>query len=136
MNSPFHLAILITNIQKAREFYVNILDCKEGRFTDTWIDFDFYGNQLSMHLTQSVPKATNFGYVDGVAVPIPHYGVILTIDQFERISKKLVSSKTHFIIPPQVRYKNKGEEQRTMFLQDPFGNNIEIKGVFNLNDIF
>jgi len=136
MSAPFHLAFFITDIEKARDFYKGVLGCEEGRSTEDWIDFELYGNQLSMHLDETIIEPRVCGKVDGITVPIPHFGVIISNDQFDQMAKRLESSGINFIVKPQTRYEGKKGEQKTMFFKDPFGKPIEIKSFSDNDEIF
>ncbi len=124
---PFHLALPVSDLQKAREFYGKSLGCKEGRSDEGWVDFDFFGHQLVFHLDkEGVFKAIK-NPVDGHGVPVPHFGVILEMSDWEKLAQKLKNLKTKFIIEPYVRFKGQVGEQATMFFQDPNGLNLEFK---------
>ena len=133
---PFHYAFKIKDIASTRKFYVDILGCKEGRSTSTWIDFDFFGNQLSAHISDVIPSLDYCGLVDGVKVPIPHFGCLLSMDQFNAIEEKLSKANIDFIIKPQVRYPGLKGEQWTMFVLDFSGNPIEFKAFKNEEEYF
>lgn len=133
MKAMFHLAITVSDLKKAISFYCDLLGCLEGRSTNQWIDFDFYGNQLSCHLSTKEPLSTDRGVVDEKEVPIPHFGVILPLLMFETIAGKLRESNFDFILEPQLRFKDTQEEQWTMFFMDPFKNPIEIKSFTNMD---
>ena len=135
MKNPFHLAIPVNDLAKAADFYENILGCDRGRESDSWIDFNLFGHQLVCHYVQE-SNIKNINPVDGDAVPVPHFGVILDFDQFDSLAHKLKSKKQSFIIEPKIRFAGKPGEQRTMFLQDPCGNALEFKAFKNLNSIF
>lgn len=135
MKNPFHLAIPVNDLAKAADFYENILGCDRGRESDSWIDFNLFGHQLVCHYVQE-SNIKNINPVDGDAVPVPHFGVILDFDQFDSLAHKLKSKKQSFIIEPKIRFAGKPGEQRTMFLQDPCGNALEFKGFKSLNSIF
>jgi len=134
--TPFHYAFKIKDIESTRRFYIDLLGCEEGRSTDTWIDFNFLGHQLSAHISQDIPANDYCGKVDGVAVPIPHFGCLLSKGQFEEIQKRLEQGDVEFIVKPQVRYEGQVGEQRTMFILDYSGNPIEFKAFTNEKDIF
>lgn len=134
--STFHLAFKVKDINSTRKFYIEILGCKEGRSTESWIDFDFFGNQLSGHLSDNFPELDYCGKVDGISVPIPHFGCLLAKDEFEIIQKKLESEKIDFVVKPQKRYEGKVGEQMTMFVFDYSGNPIEFKAFSNDNEVF
>jgi|TARA_B100001093_G_scaffold271465_1_gene259437 extradiol dioxygenase family protein len=135
MKNPFHLAIPVNDLAKAADFYENILGCDRGRESDSWIDFNLFGHQLVCHYVQE-SNIKNINPVDGDAVPVPHFGVILDFDQFDSLADKLKSKKQSFIIEPKIRFAGKPGEQRTMFLQDPCGNALEFKAFKSLNGIF
>ena len=134
--SPFHYAFKVKDIASTRTFYVDLLACEEGRSTKTWIDFNFFGHQLSAHISEDIPVHDYCGKVDGVSVPIPHFGCLLSIAQFKDVQSRLVSSDVEFIIPPQVRYEGQAGEQRTMFVLDYSGNPIEFKAFKDEREIF
>lgn len=134
--NPFHYAFKIKDILSTREFYVDILGCKEGRSTETWIDFDFFGNQLSGHISSNFPDLDYCGKVDGVDVPIPHFGCILDLETFKKLQAKFESEKINFIVKPQKRYRGKKGEQITMFVFDFSGNPLEFKAFSNENELF
>ncbi len=132
----FHFAFKVRDIESTRKFYVGLLGCKEGRSTDSWIDFDFFGNQLSAHVSESIADLDYCGKVDDVSVPIPHFGCILEHSEFEEIKTKLEKANTKFIIKAQTRYQGLTGEQLTMFLFDPSNNPIEFKSYTNDEEIF
>jgi len=135
MKSLFHMAYHVTDLKQSREFYGNLLGCTEGRSTDTWVDFDFFGHQISLHVGK--PFGTkNTGKVGNHMVPMPHIGVILSLDNWLILSKRLINADLEFEIPPQIRFEGELGEQRTMFFRDPSGNPIEIKGFKNFKAIF
>ena len=101
--TTFHYAFKVKDIESTRKFYSEILGCQEGRSTDTWIDFNFFDHQLSAHISKEIPKLDYCGMVDGVKVPIPHFGCLLSVDQFKKIQKKLETANIEFLIKPQVR---------------------------------
>jgi len=133
---PFHYAFKVKDITSTKKFYMDILGCKKGRCTENWIDFDFFGNQLSAHVNKNIPKPDYCGTVDGVKVPIPHFGCILTLEEFENIKQNLTTANCKFIVKPQLRYKGLKGEQYTMFTEDFSGNPIEFKAIKNENEIF
>ena len=127
MLNPFHLAIEVHDLNAAREFYVNILKCKEGRSDTLWIDFNFYGHQLVCHLNKKMKIADTSNNVDGNEIPIPHFGVVLNMSDWNIIADQLVSFNIDFIVEPYIRFKGLPGEQATMFFYDPSGNSIELK---------
>ncbi len=133
---PFHYAFKVKDIESTRSFYVGLLGCTEGRSAKTWIDFDFYGNQLSAHLSDSIPPADYCGEVDGVKVPIPHFGCILSREDFEAVQRSLEDNGAEFIIRPCIRYPGSPGEQLTMFVCDPSGNALEFKAFRNEEELF
>ncbi len=134
--SAFHYAFKVKDIESTRRFYIDILGCEEGRSTETWIDFNFFGNQLSAHISDDFPELDYCGKVDGISVPIPHFGCLLEIDEFKKVQAKLESEKIEFVVKPQIRYEGKTGEQLTMFAFDFSRNPIEFKAFSNSNDVF
>ncbi len=133
---PFHLAIPVDDIETNRSFYRDILGCKEGRSSDHWVDFDFYGHQLVIHLKERSPKEQQSNPVDGKEVPIPHFGVVLDMPTFGKLSESLQKRNVKFIIEPYVRFEGETGEQATMFFKDPSGNALEFKAFKNLDQLF
>ncbi len=132
----FHYAFKVKDIASTRKFYVDILGCKEGRSTETWIDFNFFGNQLSAHVSAQIPEPDFCGQVDGIPVPIPHFGCLLEPEEFKIIQEKLEAAQTRFIVQPQKRYSGKTGEQLTMFVLDHSGNPLEFKAFTNNDEVF
>ena len=136
--NPFHLAIQVHNIEEARDFYTRLIGCTEGRSDKKWVDFNFYGHQLVCHLNPSLNKAEKIASiknsVDGHGVPVPHFGVVLEMKDWEALSLKLKKSGVKFEIEPYVRFKGQVGEQATMFFYDPSGNAIEIKSFKNIDE--
>jgi len=135
MKSLFHLAYNVNNLEETRAFYKDILGCKEGRSTDTWVDFNFFGHQISLHSGEPF-KVKNTGKVGDHMVAMPHLGVILEMDDWKALSERLKEANTEFIIEPTTRFAGEVGEQSTMFFSDPSGNPIEIKGFVNLDRVF
>ena len=133
--SPFHLAIPVQEITTTRDFYRDVLGCKEGRSSDHWVDFDFFGHQLVIHLNQSKKNIDTENIVDGKDVPIPHFGIVLDWQMFTQIEKR-IRNKVEFIIEPYVRFKGEKGEQKTMFFKDPSGNALEFKSFKNIDQLF
>ena len=132
---PFHLAFSVDNLEKTREFYTKVLGCKEGRSASKWVDFDMYGHQVVAHLVSELATVqTNI--VDGDDVPSSHFGVILEMADWQRLSKRLKDSNMDFIIAPHIRFKGEAGEQATMFFLDPCENALEFKAFKNDNMIF
>jgi len=123
---PFHYSFPVRDLDEARRFYGGLLACAEGRSAPTWVDFDFFGNQLSAHLGAPTAAAAT-GQVDGVAVPIPHFGAILDPGEFEALAARLRAAGVGFLVEPRLRFEGRPGEQHTMFFRDPSGNAIEIK---------
>ena len=136
MHNPFHYAFKVKDIASTKRFYVEILGCKEGRFTDTWYDFDFFGHQLSAHISDNIPELDYCGQVDGVSVPIPHFGCLLTMDQFDKVQSQFEAANIDFVVKPQTRYEGLSGEQKTMFVLDFSGNPIEFKSYTNAEEVF
>lgn len=134
--SAFHYAFKVKDIASTRRFYVDILGCAEGRSTERWIDFDFFGNQLSAHISTNIPEPDYCGTVDGVSVPIPHFGCILEYGQFQEVKDRLLEHAVDFIVKPQTRYEGQKGEQLTMFILDLSGNPIEFKAFRNSDEVF
>jgi len=132
--SLFHLAINVTDLDETRAFYTDILGAKEGRYTDTWVDFDFFGHQLSCHLGVPLQHADT-GKVGDHMVPMPHFGVVLPMPQWRDLAARL-EGKVTFALSPQIRFSGEPGEQGTMFFFDPSGNPIEIKGIENFDQAF
>ena len=135
MTSLFHLAIHVTDLEAARRFYGDVLGCAEGRSTETWVDFDFFGHQLSLHLGTPFPT-TRTGRVGDHMVLMPHLGVVLPLDRWQALSARLEAAGIRFDIPPQTRFAGQPGEQRTMFFLDPAGNPIEVKGFADFEGLF
>ena len=133
---PFHYAFKVKDIDTTRKFYVDILGCEEGRSTESWIDFNFFGNQLSAHISNDIPQPDYCGKVDGVSVPIPHFGCILELGEFQLIQSKLEKENINFIIKPQKRYEGQPGEQLTMFVLDYSENPLEFKTFINSEEVF
>jgi len=136
---PFHLAIKVRDLESARAFYGELLGCPEGRSSDSWVDFNFFGHQLVCHVHQvqddgqpSTRPGSNV--VDDHDVPVPHFGAVLELHTFETLSQKLKAAGLKFIIEPYIRFKGQPGEQATMFFLDPSGNAIEIKAFRNIRE--
>ena len=123
----FHLAFPVRDLEEAREFYAGLLGCHEGRSANEWVDFDFFGHQIVAHLSpvEAADKAHN--WVDGKPVPVRHFGVILSLPEWQEIAGKLRERGVRFVIEPTVRFRGQKGEQATMFFADPSGNALEIK---------
>jgi len=127
---PFHLAFPVTSLEEARAFYGGLLGCPEGRSSPEWVDFDFHGHQIVAHLSPDAGHLeTNL--VDGDNVPVRHFGVVLPMDQWQKLADKLKAAEIDFVIEPHIRFKGQPGEQATMFFRDPCGNAIEFKAFEN-----
>jgi len=135
MLTPFHLAIHVTDLDAARAFYGDVLGCEEGRSTDTWVDFSFFGHQLSLHLGDPF-KASDTGKVGAHMVAMPHFGVVLAYEDWRLLAGRLEKAGTDWVISPTVRFEGLPGEQWTMFFRDPSGNPIEAKGFKDLDKVF
>ena len=135
MNSLFHFAFNVTDLDQARRFYGDLLGCTEGRSTATWVDFDFFGHQLSLHLGEPFATAPT-GLVDGHRVPMPHFGLVLALPDWQALADRLHAAGQTFVMSPQLRFAGQSGEQWTMFFLDPFGNPIEIKGFRSLDSVY
>ena len=124
---PFHLAFPVDDLQAARHFYSGVMGCNEGRSSDTWIDFDFFGHQIVAHLSPNASQDAVSSHVDGHGVPVPHFGVVLTMAKWEMLASTLETAGISFEIAPTIRFKGEVGEQATMFFRDPAGNALEIK---------
>tara|TARA_B100000949_G_C13897668_1_gene291396 strand:+ start:14 stop:427 length:414 start_codon:yes stop_codon:yes gene_type:complete len=132
----FHLAYTVNDLDSARSFYGEILGCQEGRSTETWVDFNFFGNQLSLHLGEVVKRSKTTSKVDDISVPMPHFGCVLDWNTFHNLADKLKSAGIQFIIEPTIRFKGMPGEQATMFFEDYSGNAIEFKTYRNPSEVF
>jgi extradiol dioxygenase family protein len=135
MKSLFHLAYNVRDLDEARNFYTDFLGCKEGRSTETWVDFSFYGHQLSLHIGE--PFATrNTGKVGEYLVPMPHFGLVLPLSEWQDLADRLKQKNLTFVLEPSVRFEGEPGEQWTMFFRDPSGNPIEVKGFKDFDGVF
>jgi|TARA_B110000116_G_C16260351_1_gene326290 extradiol dioxygenase family protein len=134
MIRPFHLAIPVSNLEKSRHFYKDILGCSLGRSSDEWIDFNFFEHQLVIHKSNSIQE-NKYNSVDGHDVPIPHFGVILDWEQWHKFSNR-IKDEIEFVIEPYIRFKGQTGEQATMFFLDPDNNALEFKAFKNDKMIF
>jgi extradiol dioxygenase family protein len=123
----FHLAFPVRDLAEARAFYGELLGCPEGRSSDEWVDFDFYGHQIVAHLSPAEVGHRATSPVDGEDVPVRHFGAILTLPAWDALAERLKAAGTKFVIEPQVRFKGQPGEQATMFFLDPCGNALEFK---------
>jgi extradiol dioxygenase family protein len=133
---PFHLAFPVGDLSDARRFYLDTLGCTEGRSADDWVDFNFYGHQIVAHLEPGYSGNVAANEVDGDAVPVRHFGIVLGMEQWHTLAEKLKSSDVEFIIEPHVRFEGKPGEQATMFIRDPSGNALEFKAFADMSQLF
>jgi len=135
MKNLFHLAFAVNDLDSAREFYGGVLGCEEGRSSEHWVDFNLYGHQIVTHLSDRVSERVS-NHVDADDVPVPHFGIILPMDEWRTLAEKLRSSGVEFIIEPKIRFAGEVGEQATMFFLDPSGNALEFKGFNDFSDVF
>lgn len=132
---PFHLAFPVRDLAEARAFWGGIMGCPEGRSSDHWIDFDFYGHQIVAHLSPETAPAA-ISQVDDHDVPVPHFGIVLELADWEALAERLKAAGVRFVIEPYVRFRGQAGEQATMFFHDPSGNAIEMKAFADLGQLF
>ena len=132
----FHLAFPVRDIAEARSFYGDLLGCPEGRSSNEWVDFNFYGHQVVAHLAPDECGNASTNEVDGDSVPVRHFGAILPMADWEALADKLRAADTRFVIEPHVRFKGQVGEQATMFFLDPSGNALEFKAFGDLSQVF
>ena len=133
---PFHLAFPVRDIAEARAFYGGVLGCREGRSADDWVDFDFYGHQIVAHRMDGPGRDAGDNPVDGHAVPVPHFGVVLDMPTWQALADRLTAAGMRFEIEPHIRFEGKPGEQATMFFRDPSGNALEMKAFASLDALF
>ena len=133
---PFHMAFPVDDLQQAREFYGGLLGCSEGRSSEEWIDFNFYGHQIVAHLAQGQAGHRAENSVDSHDVPVRHFGVVLSMPEWQSLADRLTQAKVKFIIEPYIRFKGEVGEQATMFFLDPSGNAIEFKAMAQPDRLF
>ena len=133
---PFHLAFPVDDLAAARRFYGDLLGCPEGRSAEEWIDFDLYGHQIVAHHAPDPVRRRSSNEVDGEHVPVPHFGLVLSMEQWKQLASKLEAAGTEFIIAPTIRFEGLPGEQATMFLLDPAGNALEFKAMANPANLF
>ncbi len=136
MLTPFHVAFPVDDLAKARQFYGGLLGCPEGRSAETWVDFDLFGHQLVAHLAPSGPTRPHHNPVDGHDVPVPHFGVVLAMDDWRALADRLTAAGVRFVIAPHIRFKGQAGEQATMFFLDPAGNALEFKAFADMGQLF
>ncbi len=136
MKNLFHLAFPVHDLDAAREFYGGVLGCAEGRSSDAWIDFELYGHQIVTHLAPESTGVRATNDVDADHVPIPHFGIVLQMDEWQRLAEKLTKKGLKFVIEPKIRFAGEVGEQATMFFLDPSGNALEFKGFTDFSQVF
>ena len=136
MIQPFHLAIPVKNLELCRTFYRDIIQCIEGGSDTHWVDFNFFGHQLVIHQKDDFTPQQISNPVDGQDVPVPHFGVVLSMYDWEELSERLKKNGTKFIIEPTIRFKGKPGEQATLFFKDPEGNALEFKAFKDIGQLF
>lgn len=134
--NPFHLAVPVNNLQKARQFYGEILNCEEGRSSDHWVDFNLFGHQFVIHYKEGYQSNLLYNDVDTHDVPVPHFGVVLPWEDWEVLATRLKKHSIEFIIEPYIRFKGEVGEQATMFFLDPSGNALEFKAFKDMSQLF
>lgn len=139
--SPFHLAFPVRDLETTREFYLGVLGCREGRSSDQWVDFDLLGHQIVAHQVGADQQASDgpdagANAVDGHSVPVPHFGIVMSWDQWQDFSERLKTANVEFVIEPHIRFPGEVGEQATMFFRDPSGNALEFKAFRDPNQLF
>ncbi len=133
---PFHFAFPVDDLAAARDFYGRVLGCPEGRSADHWVDFDLHGHQIVAHLAPGAEREVAGNSVDGEHVPVPHFGLVLAMNEWKALAARLEATGVKFIIPPTVRFAGESGEQATMFLADPAGNALEFKAMADPAKLF
>jgi len=134
--SPFHLAFPVDDLAAARRFYGELLGCPEGRSAEEWVDFDLFGHQIVAHLAPGETRRRSINEVDGEDVPVPHFGVVLGMDEWKSLADRLKSAGVKFVIAPTIRFEGQPGEQATMFFLDPAGNALEFKAMADPANLF
>lgn len=132
---PFHLSFTVRDLADARRFYGGVLGCREAASAPTWVDFDFFGHQISLHLGEA-PTAAAQGLVDGQRVPMPHFGVVLALDAWRALAGRVQDAGITFVMAPTLRYAGDPREQGTFFVRDPSGNALEFKAMRDPAQLF
>jgi extradiol dioxygenase family protein len=132
----FHLAFPVNDLTATREFYGNVLGCEEGRSSERWIDFNLYGHQIVAHLAEDSAGIKASNSVDADNVPVPHFGIVLPMDQWQQLADRLRQNGVEFLIEPKIRFKGEVGEQATMFFLDPSGNALEFKSFADFSQVF
>jgi extradiol dioxygenase family protein len=133
---PFHLAIPVTDLEASVQFYAGLLGCKQGRRSENWIDWNFFGHQLVTHRVAQMPAMLAPNDVDSKAVPVPHFGVVLKWQDWQKLAERLTSAQQEFVIEPYIRFAGEVGEQATMFLLDPCANALEFKAFKDIEQLF
>lgn len=136
MNNLFHLAFPVKDLEESRRFYGEILGCEEGRSSPVWIDFNLFGHQIVAHLAPEAVGVRHKNEVDADHVPVPHFGIVLPMQEFQAFAEKLKSKGIEFVIEPKVRFAGETGEQATMFFLDPSGNALEFKAFADFSQVF
>ncbi len=136
MNNIFHLAFPVHDLDAAREFYGGVLECEEGRSSECWIDFNLYGHQIVTHLAPESAGSKVTNDVDADNVPVPHFGIVLAMEEWKSLADRLRTKGVEFVIQPKIRFAGEVGEQATMFFLDPSGNALEFKGFNDLSQVF
>jgi len=136
MNNLFHLAFPVHDLSAAREFYGSILGCEEGRSSERWIDFNLYGHQIVAHLAENSAGVKTSNKVDADNVPVPHFGIVLPMDEWRELADRLTKKGIDFVIEPKIRFAGEVGEQATMFFLDPSGNALEFKAFADFSLVF
>ena len=136
MNNLFHLAFPVKNLEESRKFYGGILGCEEGRSSEHWIDFNLFGHQIVAHLAPESAGVQHRNEVDADHVPIPHFGIVLSMENFRELAVRLKEKGVKFVIEPKMRFAGETGEQATMFFLDPSGNALEFKGFADFSQVF
>lgn len=133
--TPFHLSFTVRDLDEARAFYGGVLGCVEAACAATWVDFDFFGHQVSLHVGPTPPPVAQ-GQVDGIAVPMPHFGAVLDMAAWRALAARIEAARVAFVLAPQVRYAGEAREQGTFFVRDPSGNALEFKAMRDPAQLF
>lgn len=136
MKNLFHLAFPVRDLEESRRFYGKVLGCEEGRSSDRWIDFNLFGHQIVAHLAPEAVGIRHKNEVDADHVPVPHFGIVLPMDEFQNLAENLKSKNVEFIIEPKIRFAGEAGEQATMFFLDPSGNALEFKAFADFSQVF
>ena len=136
MNNLFHLAFPVNDLDAARQFYGGVLELEEGRSSECWIDFNLYGHQIVTHLSEEGAGIKVTNHVDADHVPVPHFGVVLSMEEWKSLAEKLRSKGVEFVIEPKIRFEGEVGEQATMFFLDPSGNALEFKAFNDFSQVF